>query len=148
VFFGISHLNLDVKGRLAIPAKYRDALSERCQGQVVVTAHVDPCLLIYPLPDWSAIQKTFEDAPDLDPRVRQWMRRLIAYGEPLELDAAGRVLISPALREHAKLGKEVVLAGIGRKFELWSREGWDRTQKEMPPLSADMLPPQLQGLSL
>jgi MraZ protein len=148
VFCGISQLNLDVKGRLAVPAKYRDALAERCAGQLVITAHIEPCLLIYPLPDWQLIEKKLDDAPNLDPRVRQWQRRLMAYADRVDLDAAGRVLIPPALREYAQLGKAVALAGLGKKFELWGKEAWDKAQQEMPALSTGMLPPELEGLSL
>ena len=63
------------------------------------------------------------------------------------MDAAGRVLISPTLRDHAEFEKTVILVGIGKKFELWSKAAWDKTQAEMPALTPGMLPPELEGLS-
>jgi MraZ protein len=80
--------------------------------------------------------------------VRQWQRRLIGYAMEVDMDGAGRVLISPALREYAQLDKAVALAGVGRKFELWNKEAWDRTQSEVEPFTPGMLPPELDGFSL
>jgi MraZ protein len=147
VFSGTSQINLDDKGRLAIPVKYREALQERCGGRLTITAHVDPCLLIYPLPDWEPVAKTLDDAPQIDPRVRQWHRRLVGHADSLEMDAAGRVLIPPTLRSIAGLGKTVVLVGIGKKFELWNKESWDKSQEQVHELATGERPPALEGFS-
>ena len=148
MFRGISQLNLDVKGRLAVPARHRDALLERCAGHLVITADADRCLLVYPLPDWELIQQKLESASNLDPRVRELQRLLIGFAVDVDMDGAGRVLISPALREHAGLDKAVVLVGQGKKFELWSKDGWEHFMATSKPLSAGGLPPQLEGFSL
>ena len=148
MFRGISQLNLDVKGRLAIPARHRDALVERCAGHLVITADADRCLLMYPLPDWELIQQKLEGLSNLDPRVREIQRRIIGLAVDVDMDGAGRVLISPNLREYAQLEKAVVLVGQGKKFELWSRDGWDDFMATSKPLSAGALPPQLEGFSL
>jgi MraZ protein len=148
VFRGISQLNLDVKGRLAVPARHRDALVERCAGHLVVTADADRCLLIYPLPDWELIQQKLEGLSNLDPRVRELQRRLIGFAVDVEMDGAGRVLISPALRDYAQLGKEVVLVGQGKKFELWDKDQWDQMISKAGALSAGGLPAELEGFSL
>jgi MraZ protein len=148
VFRGISQLNLDVKGRLAVPARHRDALLERCAGHLVITADADRCLLVYPLPDWELIQQKLESLSNLDPRVREIQRRLIGLAVDVEMDGAGRVLISPALREYAQLDKAVVLVGQGKKFELWGKDGWEQFMATSKPLSAGDLPPQLEGFSL
>jgi MraZ protein len=148
VFRGISQLNLDAKGRLAVPARHRDALLERCAGHLVITADADACLLIYPLPDWEVIQQKLEGVSNLDPRVRELQRRLIGFAVDVDMDSAGRVLISPALREYARLDKEVVLVGQGRKFELWNKEAWDQMIAEARGFSAGALPPELEGFSL
>lgn len=145
MFSGTSQINLDDKGRLAIPVKYRGALADRCAGRLKITAHIDPCLLIYPFPDWEPLEKAFNDASKLDPRVRQWRRRLVGYADEVEMDTSGRVLIPPTLRDIAALGKTVVLVGIGQAFELWSKEGWDKTQAEMPELTPGTIPPALEG---
>lgn len=148
VFRGISQLNLDVKGRLAVPARHREALVERCTGHLVITADADRCLLIYPLPDWELIQQRLEGLSNLDPRVRELQRRLIGFAVDVEMDGAGRVLISPALRDYAQLGKEVVLVGQGKKFELWDQEQWNQMISKAPGLSAGGLPAELEGFSL
>ena len=148
MFRGISQLNLDVKGRLAVPARHRDALLERCAGHLVITADADRCLLVYPLPDWELIQQKLESLSNLDPRVRELQRRVIGFAVDVDMDGAGRVLISPALREYAQLDKAVVLVGQGRKFELWNKDTWDETIARAAPLTAGNLPPELEGFSL
>ena len=148
MFRGISQLNLDVKGRLAVPARHRDALLERCGGHLVITADADRCLLIYPLPDWELIQQKLEGLSNLDPRVRELQRRLIGFAVDVDMDGAGRVLIPPALREYAQLDKPVVLVGQGRKFELWNKDTWDQMIAKAAPLAAGGLPPGLEGFSL
>ena len=148
MFRGISHLNLDVKGRLAIPARHRDALLERCAGHLVITADADKCLLVYPLPDWELIQQKLEGVSNLDPRVRELQRRLIGFAVDVDMDGAGRVLVSPALREYAQLDKAVALVGQGRKLELWNKDNWEEWLSGAAPFSAGGLPPQLEGFSL
>jgi MraZ protein len=148
VFRGIAQLNLDSKGRLAVPARYRDALAERCAGHLVITADADRCLLIYPLPDWEIIQQKLEGLSNLDPRVRELQRRLIGFAVDTDIDGAGRVLIPPALRQFAQLDKSVVLVGQGRKFELWSEDGWQQLVERAGGFGAGGLPPELEGFSL
>jgi transcriptional regulator MraZ len=148
VFRGISQLNLDVKGRLAVPARHRDALMERCAGHLVITADADHCLLVYPLPDWELIQQKLEGLSNLDPRVRELQRRLIGFAVDVDMDTAGRVLISPALREYAQLEKAVVLVGQGKKFELWNQDHWEQIVSKSGGFAAGGLPPELEGFSL
>ena len=148
MFRGISQLNLDVKGRLAVPSRHRDALVERCAGHLVITADADRCLLIYPLPDWELIQQKLEGLSNLDPRVRELQRRLIGFAVDVDMDGAGRVLISPALRDYAQLDKAVVLVGQGKKFELWNKDNWEQMVSKPGGFAAGGLPPELEGFSL
>ena len=148
MFRGIAQLNLDSKGRLAVPARHRDLLLERCSGHLVVTADADRCLLIYPLPDWELIQQKLEGLSNLDPRVRELQRRLIGFAVDVDMDGAGRVLISPALRQFAQLEKNVVLVGQGRKFELWNKDSWEDLIQRAGGFGAAGLPPELEGFSL
>jgi MraZ protein len=148
VFRGIAQLNLDSKGRLAVPARHRDALIERCGGHLVITADADHCLLIYPLPDWELIQQKLEGLSNLDARVRELQRRLIGFAVDVDIDSAGRVLISPALRQFAQLDKNVVLVGQGKKFELWNQENWEQLISRAGSFSAGGLPAELEGFSL
>lgn len=147
MFRGIAQLNLDSKGRLAVPARHRDQLLERCAGHLVITADADRCLLVYPLPDWELIQQKLEGLSNLDPRVRDLQRRLIGFAVDVDMDTSGRVLIAPALRQYAQLEKNVVLVGQGKKFELWNQETWEQLIARSAGF-AEGLPPELEGFSL
>lgn len=148
MFRGIAQLNLDSKGRLAVPARHRDALIERCGGHLVITADADHCLLIYPLPDWELIQQKLEALSNLDARVRELQRRLIGFAVDVDIDSAGRVLISTALRQFAQLDKNVVLVGQGKKFELWNQDNWEQLINRAGSFGAGGLPPELEDFSL
>ena len=142
-------LNLDSKGRLAIPAKHRDALLAQCAGKLVLTAdHQDACLLIYPEPEWLPISEQLRKMPALNPQVRHLQRRLLGYAEVVEMDAAGRVLVSPALRSYAKLDKQVVMVGQGNKFELWDEVRWGQLSEQSISFGEGVLPPGMEGFTL
>ena len=134
MFRGISPLTLDNKFRLAVPARHRDALLERCGGHLVITADADRCLLMYPLPEWELIQQKLESLSNMDPRVRELQRRLIGFAVDTEMDTAGRLLIA--------------LVGQGKKFELWDQEHWDSRMQAPGGLAPDGLPEALEGFSL
>ncbi|MGC3964754.1 MAG: division/cell wall cluster transcriptional repressor MraZ [Rhodocyclaceae bacterium] len=135
MFQGAAALNLDAKGRLAIPARHRDALAELCAGNLVITAHPHGCLLIYPLPYWEPIRAQVLAAPSLDPRSALIKRLLVGHARDEEMDGSGRVLVAPELRQFANLDKQVWLVGQGKNFELWSDADWQRQQEQMRALS-------------
>ncbi len=110
MFRGVTQLSLDSKGRLAIPAKYRDELTASCGGNIVVTADPSRCLLIYPQPAWEPIEQKLNSLPSFDPQIRGLQRLLVGNACDVEIDGSGRILISPPLRQFAGLTKEVVLA--------------------------------------
>lgn len=124
MFRGVTNLNLDSKGRIAMPMRYRDRLRESCGGHLVVTIGLDGCLLIYPLPEWDRIQSALMAKPNLDPQVRALQRLLVGYASDVDMDGQARVLVAPSLREHANLEKKLVLVGQGNKFELWDEDSW------------------------
>ncbi|MDO8597324.1 MAG: division/cell wall cluster transcriptional repressor MraZ [Sulfuricaulis sp.] len=148
MFRGVAQLSLDSKGRLAVPSRYREALLVRCAGRLVITADFDKCLLIYPQSDWEPIQQKLMGLSSLNPRIRGLQRQLVGYAEDIEMDAAGRVLVSSALREFAALEKNVVLVGQGNKFELWDKEKWDQALERGTGFGDGELPPELEGFSL
>lgn len=125
MFKGGSAVNLDAKGRLALPTRYRAELTERCEGRVVITVHDDRCLMLYPQPDWEEIERKLVRLPNQNRRTRTLQRMLLGHATELEIDRNGRVLIPPRLREFAQLDKRVVLAGLGNKFEIWDEETWN-----------------------
>lgn len=125
MFRGSSQLALDGKGRLSIPAKYRERLMARCGGHLMLTA--DPthgCLLLYPYPEWESVERQINALPGMDPVSRQLKMLVVGSAEELELDTAGRILIPPMLRKYAKLERDVVLVGQDKKFALWSEPAW------------------------
>ena len=124
MFRGGSTVNLDAKGRLAFPTRYRNDLVERCEGRVVLTVHGDHCLMLYPSPDWEEIERKLVRLPNQDRRTRTLQRMLLGFATEIEMDKSGRILIPPRLREFAGLDKRVVLAGVGNKFEIWNEEAW------------------------
>jgi MraZ protein len=127
MFRGIAEIHLDPKGRLAIPAKYREVLAELCSGQLVATIDIqDTCLRIYPLPVWEALEAQLEALPGTNPGVRRIQRLLLGYASEMELDSSGRVLLPATLRKYAQLEKKLILVGQGKKFELWSEDNWQR----------------------
>ncbi|MDP4029269.1 MAG: division/cell wall cluster transcriptional repressor MraZ [Gallionella sp.] len=148
MFQGAAQLNLDSKGRLAIPARHRDMLLANCAGKLVLTADPDGCLLMYPEPEWQPIRDKLNKLSSFNARSRALQRRLVGYAENVEMDGAGRVLIPPTLRSYAALDKHVMLVGQGNKFELWDEAKW-RAQEEAGLSFMDgELPPELEGFSL
>ena len=135
MFFGAAALSLDAKGRLAIPARHRDALVAAANGTLVLTAHPHRCLLLYPNPAWEPIRDKVLAAPSLDPRSAAIKRLLVGFARDEQLDSAGRLLIAGELREYAQLEKTVYLVGMGSHFEIWSEAGW----KQQNDLAAEAL---------
>jgi MraZ protein len=148
VFRGVAQLSLDSKCRLAVPSRFRETLTERCGGQLVVTADSDRCLLIYPLPDWEPIEQKLMSLSSFNPQIRELQRRVVGYAEDVVMDATGRILVPPALRAFAQLGRSVVLVGQGNKFELWNKESWEQLMDRGGGFAAGGLPPELEGFSL
>ncbi|MCP4408151.1 MAG: division/cell wall cluster transcriptional repressor MraZ [Gammaproteobacteria bacterium] len=124
MFRGVSNLNIDVKGRIAMPARYRDRLMESCGGNLIVTVDPDRCLLIYPLPEWEKIEIRLMDLPSMNKQARGLQRLLLGHATDCVFDGQGRVLIPGPLRKVAGLDKHAVLIGQGNKFELWDDDEW------------------------
>ena len=148
MFRGVALLNLDSKGRLAVPAKFRDAIAARCSGHLVITADSDRCLLIYPQPDWEPIEQKLMALSSFNTQIRELQRRLVGYAEDVVMDATGRILVPPALRRFAQLEKAAMLVGQGNKFELWNKDNWEGRMEQGGGFGAGGLPPELEGFSL
>ncbi|MEB4592106.1 division/cell wall cluster transcriptional repressor MraZ [Candidatus Thiothrix sp. Deng01] len=130
MFRGISNISIDVKGRLAMPAKYRDDIVENANGQLVITIdHTDKCLLIYPMGQWVKVEKTLMSLPNMNRRVRNLQRLILGHAAELEMDSQGRVLLPAPLREYAGLDKKAVLVGQANKLELWDADVWEAARE-------------------
>ena len=125
-FRGISNLNLDTKGRLTMPTRYRDDISDCCDGRMIMTVDLDECLLLYPIEQWLPIEKKIAALPSLDKQSKAIKRILIGFATDVEMDKSGRMLIPPPLRDFAKLDKQIVLIGQGSKFEIWDDLRWQQ----------------------
>ncbi|MEM8660036.1 MAG: division/cell wall cluster transcriptional repressor MraZ [Pseudomonadota bacterium] len=151
MFRGVQHINMDAKGRLAMPARQREPLLTECGGQIVVTIDTQSaCLAIYPLPEWERIERDIQGLPALNPSVKRFQRLMLGYATDLELDGSGRMLLPQPLREHAKLEKKLVLVGQGNKLELWSETLWlaEREQALQDSVGQAELPQDLLSLKL
>ena len=130
MFRGVSTLNLDAKGRLAMPARYREQLRSCCGSRLVVTIDSDRCLLIYPEPNWKEIERKLEKLPTFNPTARKLQRLYIGHAHDVEMDAQGRMQLPQELRRFAKLDKRVALIGQSNKFELWDEDTWTARTEE------------------
>jgi MraZ protein len=151
VFRGINPINLDAKGRLALPAKYRDRVSDRCDGHMVLTVHpFDRCLLLYPLADWEVIESQVNALPNSTSRqARRLQHLMVGYATELDLDSANRLLLPAMHREHAELDKRLILVGQGQKFEVWSDARWSTmTEAYLDEPVGDDASDELTNLSL
>ncbi len=151
MFRGVNTLNLDGKGRLAIPTRYRGRLQECCDSHLVVTVDTDRCLLLYPLPEWQQIEHKLVRLPTFNKAARRLQRLLIGHASEVDMDAQGRILLPPPLRDFADLEKQVVLIGQGNKFELWDEARWVSERDvwmEQGDLEALDLPAGLESLSI
>jgi MraZ protein len=151
VFRGINLIQLDPKGRLTIPTRYRPRLQPPANHQLILTIDTEEhCLLLYPLSEWEIIEQKIQALPSFHKASRRIQRLLIGHATELELDGSGRLLLPPLLREYAGMDKQVMLVGQGKKFELWSESGWNSRRDEW--LSGEgteeTLPAELESFSL
>ena len=115
MFRGVSAINVDAKGRMAMPAKYRDRLQECCNSRLVLTVDLDRCLLLFPETDWEQFERKLMSLPTLNPRTRRLQRLFLGHASECEIDNQGRILLPQLLREYAGLDKHVVLVGRARR---------------------------------
>ncbi len=152
MFRGIHSINLDPKGRLAVPTRYRDKLQLEAASQLIITIDTESaCLLLYPLPEWEIIEAKLQNLPSFNEQARRIQRLLIGHATELEMDNSGRILLPGLLREHAKIDKKVVLIGQGKKFELWDEGMWNEQRQhwlEDVAKSEDEIPEEMRSLSL
>lgn len=130
MFRGINVINLDAKGRMAMPARYRELLDKEARGKMVATIDTEQrCLLLYPFPEWEKIEQKLITLPSFDVTTRRIQRLLIGHATELELDNANRVLLPQELRDYAKLKKRLALIGQGKRLEIWNDDHWNAQRK-------------------
>jgi len=141
VFQGASALSLDAKGRLAVPARHRDALQALCNGQLTLTKHPEGCLMVFPRPAWEVFR---DKVAALPMSASGWKRIFLGNAQDVDIDGASRVLVAPELRTAAGLSKDVMLLGMGSHFELWDAQRYAAHEAEV---MAQAMPDVLQDFS-
>ncbi len=114
---------IDAKGRISIPVKFRDVLTEKYDDRVMIT-NFDRCLVAYPFEEWRAIEDKVSSLSMVKKEVKLFQRFFISGAVECEIDKLGRILIPPTLRTYAQFDRNVVFVGLVKKFEIWSRERW------------------------
>src|SRR5690554_3099018 len=126
MFMGEYQHNMDPKGRVIIPARFRDALGEK----FIATRGLDNCLFVYPMHEWSVLEKKLMTLPITSKNARAFVRFFFSGATECELDKQGRISIPANLREYAGIDKELVIIGLANRIELWAKERWDAYMKE------------------
>ncbi len=121
MFMGEYSHGIDEKGRLIMPAKYREAL----HGEFVVTKGMDGCLSVYPIEEWKKLEENFGEATLTGKDARKFVRFVFSNASLVEIDKQGRFLLPANLREYAGLKKDVVLVGVLNRIEIWDKDAWE-----------------------
>ena len=152
MFRGITAINIDGKGRLAVPTRYREALGGQERASLVVTIDTEEtCLLLYPTEQWQVIEDNLQRLPSFNAAARRIQRLLIGHATDVELDGNGRLLLPQLLRDYAHLDKHVVMIGQGNKFEVWDETLWQSRREQWLVDEAsreDGLPDEMKTFSL
>lgn len=152
MFRGINAINIDGKGRLAVPTRYRGARGMEDGASLVVTIDTEEtCLLLYPVTEWQIIEDNLQRLPSFDATTRRIQRLLIGHATDVKLDSSGRILIPPVLRDYAGLDKKVLMVGQSNKFEIWAESIWESRREEWLSDEAgklDQLPDELKTFNL
>ncbi|MGZ5039937.1 MAG: division/cell wall cluster transcriptional repressor MraZ [Usitatibacter sp.] len=148
MFQGAAQVNLDAKGRMAVPTRTRDPLTQGGTVGLVLTAHPDGCLLLYPTPAWEPIRSQVMSFPSLDRQFSVWKRLLVGFAQDVEIDSAGRLLIAPELRDFARITRQVMFVGQGSHYEIWDLEMWNQQLETLRSGGSPNLPPVMENFSL
>jgi len=129
-FLGQHIHSLDSKGRVSVPAEFREVLSERYDERLVLMKNYDRCLVAYPLEEWQKLDAKIAALPASDPNVTRYMRNFYSSAKVCELDKQGRILVPPALKSYAGLKGDAIIIGLSNKMEIWDVETWKKENPE------------------
>ncbi len=141
MFEGSYPLMLDAKGRLTLPAELRPEILEQCAGKLTVARHFGPFLRVYPQPEWLRFRTFLAEKATV--KMEDTRRLIVGTADPVQMDGAGRILVSPHLRKAVRLDRQVVLVGDITRFELWDQETLDR---HLEKLASNGVPDELQNV--
>ncbi len=117
------------KGRVSIPAKFREICREKYGEETFVITNFDKCLVAYPLKEWNEIERRVSELPQFKQEVISFLRYLMGGAVDCPLDGQGRVLIPQSLRNHARIDKELIMIGMLTRIEIWAREVWEEEEQ-------------------
>ena len=147
MFLGRFQHTVDSKGRVSIPIKFRETLADRYEEKLIVTTDLDQCLVAYPVEEWQLMQEKVKTIPAMQQEVKDWLRFFYSGAVECPLDRQGRILLSPNLREYARITKEIVMLGIFNKIEIWDAKRWKEKESQMPQ-NSEKIGAALSGLGL
>ena len=148
VFQGAAQISLDAKGRMTVPTRTRDPLTQGGTVKLVLTAHPDGCLLLFPSPAWEPIRARVMSFPSLDRQFSVWKRLLVGFAQDVEIDGAGRLLLPPEMRDFAHIARQVMFVGQGSHYEIWDLEQWKQQLENLRSGGNTNLPPGMENFSL
>ncbi len=118
------------KGRISVPARFREVLNEKYGEESLIITNFDRCLIVYPLKEWNEIERRAAELPQFKQEVISFLRHLIGNADDCPIDGQGRILLPHPLRNHAQIKREVVMIGMLTKFEIWAKEIWDEEESK------------------
>ena len=140
MFRGSDPINMDAKGRMAIPTRYRALLSQVCANELVITIDMkSTCLTLSPLPEWKKFEQKVAALPAMDELGEMLSRFVVGQAKDLVVDGSGRILIPTELRDYADLDKKLVLVGRTQRLEIWSQTNWDKEREKSQETYRGML---------
>jgi len=150
VFFGETAINLDAKGRLAIPTRYRELVDEQCAGRLVLaySAFDAGALWLFPEQEWKRVRDDVMGLSTFKPSHRALQRRLVGSAAPVEPDGSGRIQLPQTLRQVAGLDKHIVFLGMGNRFEIWNESTLNEKRKEEESSLSEPASEEMQKLVL
>ena len=125
MFRGIFHNTVDDKGRMSIPARFREQIKSEHETPLVLTLGFDQCLFLYPMDAWKKIEEKLSSLDTLNAEVRQFQRTIMKASDEVEMDQQGRIMISPVLRKEAGLSKSVAIVGMLNRIEIWDKQKYE-----------------------
>lgn len=141
MFRGRYEHGVDSKGRLAIPAKFREILTAKYDEKLIIT-HFEQCLWAYPLPVWQEFERKIVQLPQFLEEVKVLQRAFVSAAQECPLDKQGRILLPPTLRDYAGLKGPAVLVGMTQRIEIWAKDRWEKvfedSQKKLESMQAKL----------
>jgi MraZ protein len=132
MFIGRYEHTVDSKGRVSIPMRFREILTDRYEEKLIVTADLEQCLVAYPISEWQRLQEKAQNLPTMQKEVKDGLRFLFSYATECPLDRQGRVLLTVPLREYARLGKGIMMLGLSHKIEIWDPKRLAEKEAQLP----------------